>query len=190
MTVLVLAGTLALVVSTGCSGDQPHQTPAGKVKPAKAMESLVGDPATSVPIGTPEEAVGAAYTAIVRRAFAGQEAPDPGDPQIAADHIGASLREVQRRYRQLLASGEAIRFRASGPPSPQIQRVMIDGPTAKVRSCLVNDTIRYEIETQRVVDDGVDSFQTEATVRFIDRRWKLADQSVSSQWPGRNGCDR
>lgn len=64
----------------------------------------------------------------------------------------------------------------------------VDGTTAQLQECSVNDGVVYEVDSGQVIDDTVVTRSVEATMEQVDGVWKLAATRVVQSWEGVAGC--
>lgn len=114
--------------------------------------------------------------------------PDPADPRLGQHAVGERLdaftAEVQR-FRD-----EGLRLAAAAAPTgvQSVTVVSVDGDSAEVRECFVDDALVLDRATGAVVNDDLVTLSSRATVRRVDGVWKVAEVVVLQSWEGVAGC--
>jgi hypothetical protein len=118
-----------------------------------------------------------------------REMPDPDDPLLARHATGETLESVR---------AAAARNRDEGivtarPPDSVAQQwaevISVDGDTAQIRSCEVDDRLVLNAETgETLTPPHVSTLLVEATLVREDGAWKVARGGVVEEWDGIAGC--
>jgi len=205
-----VALVLGLALLAGCGGsDEPSpaagpatsttaDTTSTTIDPTSTTQAPSTASSTPTPPATvpttaapdPEAEVKAAYLQIMDAYFSRLQHPDPADPEIAANHTGASLEAVKRRTAALQQQGAVDRFTANGPPIPKITQVEVRGDGATVTSCIINDVIVVRAKDDYVLNGNIESQEYESTLAEIGGRWKLSTSALVRKWADEKGCDR
>jgi hypothetical protein len=124
-----------------------------------------------------------------RDAFsASLESPDPADPALAATHVDPMLAEVRNTNAEWLGFGQAGRFPDGSVAFVEPLSVEVDGDTATIETCGVDDSIVYDTTTGEVLDDDVVTVQATSTLVRDGGIWKLSTRSEVQRWEGVAGC--
>lgn len=119
---------------------------------------------------------------------ANTEPVNPDDGRLADLATGAQLDNVREETRQRAEDGLAFRR----PPDSITERrpriVSVDGDTATIQDCAINDSIVYRVATGEVVDDTVATRSVTATMRLVDGQWRLESAREIQRWEGVAGC--
>ncbi len=124
-----------------------------------------------------------------RQAFSTSlEDPDPTDPSLPATHVDPMLTEVQNINAQWLGFGQAGRFPDDSVARTDPLSIEVNGDTATVETCGIDDSIVYEPATGRALNDDVVSVQATSTLVRVDDTWKLETRTEIQRWEGVAGC--
>lgn len=197
---LFLVAALA-AAAVGCASESPDAGPTADDTVAKRTSSTTTGSTTTTtedattttttaPKPTPKDEVEAAYLEIVKTYYDRLLDPNPDDPTIAAFHTGKSLQEALKQNKALRDAGAAGRYTTQGRPLPTVISIAIEGDSAVVRNCLVDDVVIFNRATDNVLNDEVTSRLTRSQMKRIDGRWRLAEQQLVASWPDSAGCER
>ncbi len=158
--------------------------------PAAVSSTTTAPPTTATtarPI-TPEEEVEAAYLDIMERYFRrlGLHAYDPEEP--AGFHVGESLSQVKReiaRYREL---GQEVRFGPDGAPVPVVSHILVNGSTATLTSCIVDDTQLVLAKSGDVLNDAIATKTFDVTMKLAADHWLLSGQVLKLRTGEQGDC--
>ena len=147
-------------------------------------------PPPAPPTEQEKQAVADAWLSFVRTAVAVNNPPDPARAaEVRAFATGPAYDSVVRAISDNQRKGVATRL----PPNSRsgekkIDVVSIDGDTAILRSCGVDDGRLVEMATGRVLNDRV--VTTLYTVFLVreEGRWKVENNRVEQKWEGVSGC--
>jgi hypothetical protein len=188
---------VALAGTAGCSGSTTSSVPSSATSTSTARLGTSAASASTAPNTTtgttPRWTIGQqgvidAYLA-ARSAFTTSLAhPDPDDPALAATHVDPLLSEVRKTNAEWRGFGQAGRFPDNSVSRTDITDVSINGSTATVDTCGVDDSIVYEVASGKVLNSDVVTVQAHATMTAIDGTWKLASRSEVQRWEGVAGC--
>lgn len=198
--VVLVLSSLALVAS--CGGDSPESaagsgtttsvdstTTTTSVDTTTTTSSV---PRTSTTIDratNPEEEVIDRYVGFwVARLEANSGTPDPSDPALAEFATDEQLDRVIAETQRTLDEGLA--FEAPDDPADiqSVTVVSIDGDTAVVQECFVDDTVVIRRDTGEIVDDSVRTQNIRGTLRLIDGNWKVSRAELLQESEGVSGC--
>lgn len=186
---VALIAAVALA-TTACSSDSD-------ATPAATLPSTAPTTATTAPTTTsttealsPEEEVGRAYLKANAIFFEVAENPNPDDPRLAETRVDPNLQAVKDSLQQLKAGGQFAQYGTDGRPVPVVRSVTIEGDSATISSCLVDDgqVVRSE-DTTVVDDDVVTKLLTTSMLRSPDG-WRVQSQRSDQTWTDGSGCDR
>lgn len=145
---------------------------------------------TTTAAPTPEEEVLAAYHAYwaaVDEAFSPPEAR-PDLPAFRQYATGEVLPGIVQRAQEAKADGSVIQIPEGARYSHRAEVVSIEGDTATVRDCNVDDTVEVNATTGEVIDDRV---STRLYIGMLVRevgQWKVAVLNQEGAWEGVAGC--
>ncbi len=116
-------------------------------------------------------------------------------PALADLAAGQQLEQANAEVIDLAAKGQAIR----APQTPavpgldvdsahRIRIERVDGSTADLVACFVNDRIAYRVSDGAVISDAVVTVKAEATMARTDGTWKLIRSHAVALDPGVAGC--
>ncbi|MEO6630050.1 MAG: hypothetical protein ABIP03_15955, partial [Aquihabitans sp.] len=196
LTAAIAVGLTVVASTAGCSKDHEALGPTADntavttgIAP-KASSSSHAVPATVTTVAatttpaTVEEQVKTAYLKIMAAYFRGMADPDPDDPALQQNYSGASLAEVTgdiREYR------DAHRFAvpASGvDPLPVIESIAIDGDSAVLMVCLVDDMQLLQLPNRSLINGDIVSKQIRTTLKHEAGRWRVSSRVRVKSWPG------
>jgi hypothetical protein len=116
-------------------------------------------------------------------------------PMLAELAAGEQLDVSYQALTELAESGDAIRE----PDTPAIGGIdadsehrvridRIDGTVAEVSACLVNDDVRFSVDSGAVVRESVSTVLSSATMALTAGRWKLIRSRAVEIGDGVSGC--
>lgn len=114
--------------------------------------------------------------------------PDPSDPALAEfatdEQLDRVIAETQRNL------DEGLAFKAADDPADiqSITVVSIDGDTAVVQECFVDDTVVVRRDTGEIVNDSIHTQNIRGTLRLIDGTWKVSRAELLQESEGISGC--
>lgn len=188
-------GVVVVLLLAGC-GDGGTEDPGPRAHvttsttQAAAPSSTASDVSTSTP-STPEEQVKAAYVDAIHAYYEGLARPDPNNPELAAVLAGPILEHAIQRNQDMVDAGEEMKFTPRGIPTPShVEVTSLNGYTATLSACLVNDAVRVRASDGAVVDSEVWSLVYQATLVRDSGAWRLSEQSSDAKWPDEKGCER
>lgn len=184
------AAAVALALAA-CGGDD-GQSAADLTTSTTAEETTSTAPpeTTTTAAPTPEEEVLAAYQAYwaaVDEAFGPPQArPDlPGLRQYAT---GEALQGTIRNAEKALREDYVFQAPENGQYTRRAQVVAMDGQTATVRDCTIDDTVQSRASTGEVMDDAVSTRLFISMLVREEGQWKVATVNREDAWDGVAGC--
>ena len=117
-----------------------------------------------------------------------RENPDPDDPLLAEYATGEALETVRAAAARNRDEGLVVAFPENSISEMWTESVSIDGDTATVRSCEVDDGLLLRAENGEVINDDVVTYLLEATLVREDSRWKVSKVVTEAKWDGLAGC--
>lgn len=148
-------------------------------------------PATTTTTAAPtEEEVLAAYLgywAAVDEAFALPQV-QRDLPALTQHATGEALDTVRANADMAIEANEAFRIPEDGIYEHRVEVVSLEGTTATVRDCNIDDTAVVDTDSGAVVDDAVSTRLHIAMLVQESGRWKVALVTEESGWEGVAGC--
>lgn len=189
----ILAAFIAGALIPACS-NQDDAPAAVRPTTTAAATTSAPDPAptttTPTPPPTPEDEVSAAYVAIIQSSYNRLRNPDPNDPTIETEHVGASLERTLANNRDALLSGKRYRFTDLGPPRVLVRLVELKSPDlAVIESCVSDDVIVFDINSGKILDDSVDVAEMRGELIRVDTTWKLSSNEIVRRLPDSTSCE-
>jgi len=185
-----MLAALALAACSGSGGEQSTDT-STTISELTTTSSTVETTATTTsdPGTSPEDQATSAYLRFWDvRLEANGDPPDPDHPGFATVATGEQLDNAIAETRDRLEQGLALRSAEPSIASHEVRVVRIDGATAELQDCFVNDGIVFRTSTGEIVDDSVVTRSVAAVMESVDGEWKLARATVIQQWEGVAGC--
>lgn len=192
----VLIGALLAALSpaalAACSSDDadPPPTaddPTSTTAPTTTVRTSSTAATTKPP--TPEQEVEQAYLDITERYYERFAVTKFNDDRLEDDFVGVALENAVATAQDLRSKGQHYRFTDDGPPVPDVEQISVDGETASVISCYVDDVILVD-EHNRAANEEVASSRVRSTLQSHLERWRVSRQVVEMRWPDAEGCDR
>jgi hypothetical protein len=169
---MIAAALLALVAGTCQSDDDADDT------------SPTTDRTTTTV--SPEAEVEAAYLAFWDMAVRLAESPNPDDPEIAQRASGDALADLVNGLRALQSQNQHSEF---GPEyGHEVLSTEIDGETAIVEDCAVDDSKIVNVETGEIAVEGVGTQRLSVTLRRSDGDWVVDKFDQLDAWTGAVAC--
>ena len=181
------------LLSASCDGgDDGEAIGGGDQSPSTVIESTTAAPSetTTTAAPTPEEEVLAAYLgywAAVDQAFGPPEA-NPEAPALRQYATGEVLPGIVTSAEKLKAEGSVARLLPDGQYVHQAEVVSLDGETATVRDCNIDDLVLEDASTGEIIDDGISTRLYVSTLVREDGQWKVAVLNQEMKWEGVAGC--
>jgi hypothetical protein len=186
----VLAALLVLAACSPASTDLTATT-------EPVLSPLPSSPATTS--GTPSEltsrwsppeqsVLGAYDAAMTAFDLATAEPPNPDQADLAATTVDPVLTDVRNLAATWKGFGQALRYPADSVHTITALSVEINGDTATIETCNVDDGILYEPATGTVLNNKVTTAHDRATMTLVDGTWKLSTRQQIEKWDGVTGC--
>ncbi len=165
---LLIAGACAL---TSCGGD----------------DDAPPDPPSSSPTTTsPEAEVESAYLAYWDMVAEVTSAPDPESPAIAEHSVDPARSELLTSVREFQAAGEAVHI--GEDYGHAVSEVAIDGETATLRDCAVDDAAVVDVESGEVARQSTTTSLLDVTLVRQQGEWRVSTVSSTQNWDGATTC--
>ncbi len=201
-----IAAALVLCLGSSCGSDD--ETIGGTTTTERSTTSVRGtsssgattspttstDSSTSVPTTDPaadpaHQEIIDAYVAYWDARFAANSGiPNPQDPALARYATGRQLEAVIAETQENLDAGRALQ------PSPdpvnfrRVTVVSVDGDSAVVQECFIDDGQVIESATGRVLNDTVATHSVQADLLRVDGQWRVSAATLIQRWEGVAGC--
>ena len=117
-----------------------------------------------------------------------RENPDPDEPLLAQYATGEALETVRAAATRNRDEGVVVAFPENSISEMWTESVSIDGDTATVRSCEVDDGLLLRAENGEVINDDVVTYLLGATLVREESRWKVSKVVTEAKWDGVAGC--
>jgi hypothetical protein len=113
------------------------------------------------------------------------EKPDPNDPRLARYATGEMLEDVRAAAEQNRAQGIVTRLPENSISQVWPEVISVEGDTAQLRSCEVDDGLVVKAETGDTVNPpGAVTLLVEATLIRDDQGWKVSESVLVEEWEG------
>lgn len=201
MTVAVIAGLAS------CGGDD--ETIGGTTTTRVRAESTGTSPATGSDTTTtpPTTTAGSSPTASTTASEPGQQpivdayigywdarfaantgTPNPADPALRRYATGAQLEAVVAETQENLDAGRAFQARPNPANYRRVTVVSVNGDSAVVQECFVDDGLVIDRATGGVLNDTIATHSVRGELRKVDGEWRVASTSLLQRWEGVSGC--
>lgn len=118
-----------------------------------------------------------------------RESPDPDNPLLARYATGETLESVRAAAARNRDEGIVTALPPNSVSQQWAEVLSVDGDTARIRSCEVDDGLVVDAETgEAVTPPHVSTLLVEATLVQEDGVWKVAHGGVVEEWDGIAGC--
>ncbi|HEV2068161.1 MAG TPA: hypothetical protein VGR26_00035 [Acidimicrobiales bacterium] len=157
---------------------------------AEETTTTTAPPETTTAAPTPEDQVLAAYQgywAAVNEAF-GPPQVRPDLPALRQYATGEVLAGIVRRAEEVKGRDSVTRLRENGQYVHRAEVLSVDGATATVRDCNIDDVVEENAATGGAIDDGVSTRLYISMLVLEDRHWKVAVLEREMAWEGVAGC--
>ncbi len=191
--------TAILLLAPACSsGDDDDDTtsptttaPTTTTLPATTTTTTTTPaPTTTTTVADEEAAVIAAYLGSWDTYFAVTNPAQPDSPLIDQFSTGAAAERVRSVARERLAANEITVVPNPSVMEHDVRVAELEGDTAVIEDCFVNDAFRQDLATGEQSNVGVGTLLIRATVtRSTDDRWLVSDLTVLAQIQGAATCD-
>jgi len=205
MLAIVVVGTIAIaVLASGCSSGTANSSstttvpttpaPTTTARPASSAPPDTSPPATATtieplaPTGTDEEQIRATIDTYWQEWLSALNPPDAERPGLLALVTGPQRDRDIRELQKMLALGQAGRLPAGTRFANRVLGVTITGDAAVALECVVDDGIRFEMATGRVVNDQVSTYIFSTALVRSDGAWLINDSKTQREDPGVVEC--
>lgn len=185
---LAIALVILALADASCADGDDEDPGTALGTPDQVSTTVAETTTTAAP--TPEEEVLAAYQgywSAVNEAFSPPEA-DPEVPELQQHATGEVLSGILESVRSAAAQSSVFRIPEDAEYSHRAEVVVLDGATATVRDCNVDDSIEEHATTSQVIDDAVSTRLYIAMLLRESGTWKVATLERESTWEGVAGC--
>lgn len=207
----LVAAAMIVVVIVGlasCGGDD--ETIGGTTTTRARAESTETSPATgrdTTTTASPTTSVGSPPTASTAVSEPGHQAiidayigywdarfaansgtPNPADPALRRSATGAQLEAVVAETQENLDAGRAFQARPNPADYRRVTVVSVNGESAVVQECFVDDGLVIDRATGDVLNDTIATHSVRGELRKVDGEWRVASTSLLQRWEGVNGC--
>lgn len=118
-----------------------------------------------------------------------RETPDPDDPLLARYATGETLESVRAAAARNRDKGVVTALPPDSVSQQWDEVLSVDGDTARIRSCEVDDRLVVDAETgEALTPPHVATLLLEVTLVREDGVWKVAHGGVVEEWDGIAGC--
>jgi hypothetical protein len=115
-------------------------------------------------------------------------APNPDDPGLAEVASGRELEALVENTRTRLDAGQALRPGDEGLGEVRVGSVEVDGATASVAACSIDDEVIFDVATGEVVNDEVVTHNYTIGLELRGDVWKVTEIVRIQQREGVGGC--
>ncbi len=98
------------------------------------------------------------------------------------------LTEVRNLAASWKGFGQALRYPTGSVHRIAALSVEVNGDTATIETCNVDDGVLYEPVTERVLNDKVTTAHDRATMTHLNGTWMLTTRVQVEKWEGVAGC--
>jgi hypothetical protein len=192
----MVAMAAMVVVGGACGRDERSGSgPGGVSEPvaesvtAMATASTASTVVATTQAMTEEQQVLAAYEESWRIWIDANDPPNPNHPGIAEHFQGTSRDRLLKQIESNLASGLSFRLPKPSQISFRPETVAVQGSTAVLVGCVVDDGLVVDTVSGAVVNDRVVARRVRASLVQEEGRWKLSDEVYLHEWIGADRCD-
>jgi hypothetical protein len=122
------------------------------------------------------------------RSAANAGTPDPNAPALAEFATGEQLAAVVEETQANLDQGLSIREADQPANFRRVRVVSIEGESAVVQECFVDDAVVLRRDTGEVVNNEVATHNVRGELERVDGVWKVARAELVQRWEGVGGC--
>lgn len=196
----LIAACVGLVVAaTGCSSDDENSSSTTSRESDRRSTSSSADRTTTTQPGTTtatnggepasvEEEIVAQYTGYWNAWFDAASAPDPRHPPLAEYATSAQLDRVAAEIQALDDAGHRLRHADDPIDFQRVSVVSVNGASAEVQECYVDDDVVVRQDSGQVIDDDVTTQNVRGQMHLVDGRWLVDSVTVVQQWQEVAGC--
>lgn len=195
---LTAVALLTLTALVGCSATPESATPTERgtsavpttvrstspTTPTSSGASIAPDTTVGASFSSDQLAVIDAHAAAIAAIDSARAKADPNDPALptvlAHDMLRDTRIDIDQRTRQGIGSR-----RPDGSRSRiVVLAVSIDGPSAILTTCEVDDAVAYRVADGSIVNDKVATAKWGVAMTRAGGEWKLAGRQQQATWPG------
>jgi hypothetical protein len=185
-----VTATLLCAVMAGCDSGAvaPTSPPAMPTRHDESGLRPGGEPSATAGDNATQQAVLAAYQGYWDAILAANDPPDPSHPALRRYATGAAYESVIKATHTNRLARRAVRLPPNSISTHRAQVVSIQGDTATVRDCAIDDGLVVDMDTGGVVNDVVATQLRTATLLRESGVWKVANTVLEQRWEGVAGC--
>jgi len=191
VAIITLTSVLALA---GCGGSSdpaaaPVTSPSTPTSSGSPRTTGTSPPSSSTTGTSPDAQAFDSYLSALK-AFdhALSDPPDPNDPLLSQTMVDPMLTQTSKLAGEWRGFGQAERFPPNSVSRITLISSSVDGSTATLEACSVDDGIVYEPASGKILNDKVTTAHDKATLTLVDGTWKLATREQVEKWEGVAGC--
>ncbi len=114
--------------------------------------------------------------------------PNSEDPDLRRYLTGDLLGRYQADIARQAKEAVVVRAPRNSVTKYTIEQVRVDGDTATLQECSVNDLVVVSKRTGKVLNDEVKTRELKTVAKKVNGQWKLSMRSTSREWQGVAGC--
>lgn len=137
---------------------------------------------------TDEEAILATVEGYWETLYRGSAPPDPQYPGLEQYLDGEQLERSRSLVQERFNLGQALRMADDPQYSNEASAVEVDGSSAVVDGCGIDDLVLYQRNQDVVLNDSVSTSRWRLTLQKSDSGWKVVRSEVLQSWEGVAGC--
>ena len=143
---------------------------------------------TSVPSTGEQEIIDRYLGYWAARFGANSGTPNPDDPALREYATGRQLEAVITETRGNLEGGFALQHRDDRNGFQQVTVLSVEGDTAVVQECFVDDDLIVRRDTGEVVNDAIATHNVRGEMNRVDGSWRVSEARLIQRWEGVAGC--
>ncbi len=187
----LVAALAVVLVGAACGGGRDGggatvDTTTSTTRPP-AAEASTSTTTTTAPM-TDEEAVLAALDGYWDAWIEANDPPAPGHPGLERYATGLALETALGAIENNQAFGYSLRLPEPTVSATEVQIVEVDGDTARVVACEIDDGLKLRSDTGAVVNDQVVSRLAEYRILRVEGSWKVERSDFLRTEEGGGGC--
>jgi hypothetical protein len=191
----VLCGSLTLSLA-GCRSDHPESSPPTTRLPLPATSAVLGSTGTTSTTLSPDELAKLSDDEQIRHVIdaywqefvlVGQQ-PDLNRRSFFSLVTGDVLASETTTVANLIAPGQARRLPADPKFAHRITRITLQGATASLDECVVDDLVVFVVKDGTVVDDDIRTYRYRTTMTKASGRWQISRRETVEKEAGVQPC--
>lgn len=135
-----------------------------------------------------DQTVADVYLGAVDAEFTASSTADANLPDLAVTHLDPLLQKVRDLVTGRRLGGQATKRPDATKSKTVVISTNVDGDTATVIECTVDDAVVYVKATGQVVNDKVATMRRRATMKKDGEYWKVSERVNEQEWEGVAGC--